>query len=285
MDREGRIKHPGAGQDYDLRIPVRFYPPGGLGNVEAPAEGAFVVAARETALVLMDTWNGGDPEEGQALPKTLGNIRSFLHECRRHGVTVIHAPNHPVVDRYPQYHAIKETVQKFMGDYPPATEAPPFLGWPPRQNDLQVKARQLREDAQLTPAEVTRKTLVQRDISRFLKPLEDEFVLASHHEFRYVLWKRKVKLLLYVGGALNECMQHRDTGINMLAGSDSQRTAFTIVVLEDCSSSKRTPRSGSAEISQAMLDYFMCKIAFVSSAKDVAFVAQGADGVPSDQTP
>jgi len=115
-------------------------------------------------------------------------------------------------------------------------------------------------------------TRVQRDISRFLKPLEDEFVLASHHEFRYVLWKRKVKLLLYVGGALNECMQHRDTGINRLAGSDNPRTAFTIVVLEDCSSSKRTPRSDPEEISQAMLDYFMCKIAFVSNSKDVAFV-------------
>ena len=84
--------------------------------------------------------------------------------------------------------------------------------------------------------------------------------------------KRGVKLLLYIGGALNECMQHRDTGINYLAGVDSQRTAFTIAVLEDCSSAFDTPHFGAKTTAQVMLDYFKCKIAFVANSKEVEFL-------------
>lgn len=91
------------------------------------------------------------------------------------------------------------------------------------------------------------------------------------NEFCYVLWQHKIKLLLYAGGALNECMQHRDTAINFLAGSDSRRTGFTIVVLEDCSYAKSTPRLSEPDMAHAMLEYFKCKIAFAGNSKAISF--------------
>jgi hypothetical protein len=88
-------------------------------------------------------------------------------------------------------------------------------------------------------------------------------------EFRYVLWKERIKLLLYLGGALNECMQHRDTGINILAGTDSRRTPFTIVILEDCSTAMGSPEISSKMAAKVMLDYFKFKIAFTTNSKQL----------------
>ena len=270
-DTGARAGSPEAGPGYTVKIPVLFYPPGSRGHLKGGEEGTFEVPADAVALVLVDTWNGGDPAEGEEPSQSLKNRRAFLDRCREYGVTVIHAPNHPVVDKYPQYHAIKETVEAFMADYPPAAEVPPFLNWPPRDNEASVRARQLRKDAEVVTPELAR-NIRERDISRLLTPLDDEYVLASHNEFRYVLWERKIKLLLYMGGALNECMQHRDTGINLLAGSDSRRTAFAIVVLEDCSSAMATPCFDSEVIGGVMLDYFMTKIAFVANSKEIEFI-------------
>jgi hypothetical protein len=251
-----------------VKIPVKFYPPGNLGNIDKDAEGTFELPANEVALVLVDTWNSGDPVEGQGPPEDIKPTQDFLHTCRKHDMTVIHAPNHPVVDKYPQYHSIKETVQDFWPSEAP--ENPPFLDWPPRDNDIYMQARNMRNNA-LTESYEVKHNVKERDISRFLLPLEDEYVIATHNEFRYVLWQHKVKLLLYMGGALNECMQHRDTAINLLTGVDSRVTGFSIVVLDDCSFAKPTPGLNERDMALAMLEYFKCKIAFVGNSKEITF--------------
>lgn len=253
-----------------VKIPVTYYPPANLGHLDSDVEGVFEVSSDEIALVLVDTWNSGDPEEGQEPSQSLKDTQAFLNTCRKHKVTIIHAPNHPVVDKYPQYHTIKETVQNYMANYPAKSETPPHLDWPPRDNNVQTQAKTLRTN----PPDIAQKNtqrMKKRDISRFLLPLENEYVLATHDEFRYVLWKKGIKLLLYVGGALNECMQHRDTGINFLMGMDSRQTPFTIVVLEDCSSAKPTPKLGERDMAHAMLEYFKCKITFVGNSKQITF--------------
>lgn len=251
-----------------VKIPVKFYPPGNLGDLDSDATGTFELPVSEVALVLVDTWNSGDPPEGEDIPERLKPLQEILHTCREQGITIIHAPNHPVVDKYPQYQTIKETVQDFWPQDP--VEHPPFLDWPPKDNDIASQARKMRTDALTQSYEVKHK-VKERDISRFLLPLEDEYVLATHNEFRYVLWQHKIKLLLYVGGALNECMQHRDTGINFLAGSDSQISGFTLVVLEDCSYAKPTPGLNERDMAHAMFEYFKCKITFVGNSKTISF--------------
>ena len=249
-----------------VKVPVQFYPPGFLDNLDKGSEGVFGLPTSEVALVLVDTWNHSDPEEGQAPPKHTQNTQDLLHNCRENGIIVIHAPNHPVVDKYSQYHSIKETVQDFWPQEQP--ENPPFLDWPPQDNDIYTQARKMRSGSSVPSPTPNRN---ERDISRFLLPLEDEYVLATHNEFRYVLWQHKINLLLYAGGALNECMQHRDTAINILAGIDSSRTGFTIVVLDDCSYAKSTPSMSEPDMIHAMLEYFKFKITFVGNSKQISF--------------
>jgi nicotinamidase-related amidase len=225
--------------------------------------GEFGCPVEEVALVLVDTWNGGDPKEGEAPRSHLLSTQMLLNRCRENGVTIIHAPNHPVVDRYPQYREISEEVRAFVEGQSSSDGTPPHLSWPPLDNDVLASALEIRKTGQGSQS--------KRDISRLLTPLESEYVLASHDEFRYVLWKRGVKLLLYAGGALNECMQHRDTGINLLIGSDGPRTGFTVVVLEDCSTATTSPRLNSQEMAIAMLEYFKRKIAFVGRSDEITF--------------
>jgi hypothetical protein len=66
-------------------------------------------------------------------------------------------------------------------------------------------------------------------------------------------------------------MLHRDAGINLLAGSDSKRIGFTIVVLQDCTYSMSSPRFDSETTKLVMLDYYMYKIAFVANSNDLIF--------------
>jgi hypothetical protein len=158
-------------------------------------------------------------------------------------------------------------VSAAMLDYPHQFVKPPFLKWPP-DNKLYIQTLELRQEGRAMSAQISPK---ERDISKLLKPLEHEYVLATHNEFRYVLWKKGITVLLYVGGALNECMLHRDTGINLLAGSERDRSKFTIVVLEDCSAAM--PALGlDVEITKKIiLDYYMRKIAFVANSKELTF--------------
>ena len=76
---------------------------------------------------------------------------------------------------------------------------------------------------------------------------------------------------MYIGGALNECMQHRDAGINLLAGSDSRRIPITIVVMEDCSEAMASPQFSAETAAKAMLDYFKFKIAFTANSNELQF--------------
>lgn len=256
---------------WEISIPVRYLP---LQRVEKDADGKkktvvetgeslLTLPAKEVALVLVDTW--GHPGESEKPSPIRAKQKAILEKCREHGVTIVHAPNHPVVDKYPQYLALKKTVDDFMKDYSTQLQnPPPFLEWPPSDNKVWLKAQAIRWKTQA--AAYAAEPQSKRDISRHLKPRDDDYVLCAYNEFRYVLWKERTKLLLYVGGALNECMLQRDTGINLLAGTDSTRVPVTIVVLEDCSSVIASPGADKETAAKVMLDFYRYKMAFTSGS-------------------
>ena len=65
----GNLEHSGSQEENStLKIPVVYYPPAGLKNLKEDAEGVFEVSSHEVALVLVDTWNHDDPEEGDDPP-------------------------------------------------------------------------------------------------------------------------------------------------------------------------------------------------------------------------
>ena len=98
-----------------ISIPVRFLPNLKLEKTDGGTPrmlndyGRTVIEAPagEVALVMVDVWNYNDPSSEEELTGMAKKLKKILEKCRAHGVTVIHAPSHPVVDKYPQYHALK----------------------------------------------------------------------------------------------------------------------------------------------------------------------------------
>lgn len=142
------------------------------------------------------------------------------------------------------------------------------MNWPDK-NEYKTKIDGARSEGRT--AEYLLNPRNERDISKYFLPLSNEYVVSSYDEYRYVLWKEKIKVILYTGGSLNECMLHRDTGINLLAGADSGRTNFTLVVLEDCVFTLSCSKDNYLVTKQVMLDYYKQKIAVVSASDRVKF--------------
>ena len=271
-----------------MSIPVRYLPFCSLENGPGTkkilkkdyGETVINVPSPEVALILVDTWNTHDPPVGGEPSELIKRTKDFLEKCRKNGVTIIYAPNRPVVDKYPQYKQLKMEVIDFlrkdslssrfshlkdrrMGDYRKKV----IYRWPP--SDIYKKYNDIRKEGRAAAYEVYPGS--QRDISRFLEPREDEIVLLKSDELRYVLWLRKIKVLLYVGGASNECMLHRDTGINRLSGIDPETSNYVIAVMADCTSTIPSPCSEDDTVDRVMMDYMMRKIAFVGDSTNVSW--------------
>ncbi|MFC1851217.1 hypothetical protein ACFL27_13560 [candidate division CSSED10-310 bacterium] len=271
-----KFKTDKSSEPWLLSIPVQYLPKyeiendsegnKHLKNIEGNSQ--FTIPVDEVALVLIDTWIERD--ESASSKTILQHQKEILEKCRKYGVTIIHTPNKPVVNKYPQYHVLRRTVREFLKEFNEQShKPPPYLSWPSPTNEVWRKTQQIRKVGRAPYYELHPQ--IERDISRPLKPLEDEYVLHTYTEFRYVLWLQKINLLLYIGGTLNECMQHRDTGVNLLAGIDSRRVPITIVVLQDCSSAMSSPNFDAKMAAQAMLDYYKFKIAFTANSKDLRF--------------
>lgn len=267
---------------YAMSIPVRYLPnfklqedPDGTSKLlNTYGRTAIEVPSHEVALVMVDLWNQGDPPLGTGPTGMNKKIKNFLEKCRGHGVTIIHAPNHPVADRYTQYYYLKAEVDTFLGREDPhgqlagRVEDDPkeiLYRWPPP--DLFTKYNDMRGQGKANIYEVHPKA--ERDISRFFTPRRGEFVLVTSDQFRYVLWLRKIKVLIYVGGATNACMLQRPTGITRLAGMDDERSTYTIVVMEDCSVAMQSPWSNDDTVDRVIFDYLMTQMAFVGNSAEV----------------
>jgi nicotinamidase-related amidase len=249
-----------------VSIPVRFLPDydvergsdGAVTKTLKYGRGAIETTSDRIALVMIDTWEySGDP-----MPEPVGrysNIAALLEEAQAHGVTVIHAPSHPVVDKYPQYHALRREVEAFLERRPLAEELTgmvPEVGedgyeqmidWPPPEFRHEVDG--MREEA--LEEHYLGRPPGERDIAWFLRPREGEFVVQSSDELRYVLWKKGIFVLLYVGGATNECMLHRPAGVLNLVGSD-----YVIVLLGDCTAPTPSPWCENSVVQRVFEDYY-----------------------------
>lgn len=104
-----------------------------------------------------------------------------------------------------------------------------------------------------------------------LRPKDNEYVLMTYEELRYVIWRHNLKLLIYMGGGMNECMLHRDTGINRFAGLDKERFPISIIVLEDCSYSGGGFSVSDSLFHKVMTEYYKQKIAFLSNSESIVF--------------
>jgi nicotinamidase-related amidase len=248
----------------------------------------------EVALVLIDIWNSRDPAEGDSPTGSLRNKVNLVNACRKQGITVIHAPSRPVVFRYKQYKKINKLVTELIANHTSLKIDPDsdYRRWPPPDYFNEAwKPRHVGRATGWSDIDIES----DLDISRFLTPLKTEYVVFSFDEFRYVLWKEKIRVILYAGSSLNECMLHRDPGLNHLAGIDTKVAPFVLVVMADCSDAFGTPFVAHATSKHVMLHYIGSKLAFISDSRELNFetapessAPRGADGtvlVPQDARP
>ena len=189
--------------------------------------------------------------------------------ARNSNVTIIHAPNIPVVDKYPQYKKIRKIVLDSLNKYKKEQELPVFLEYPIKKNEVYLQQKLIRKINKSNIYDLYPRS--DRDISIHLKPTDDEYVVESYEELRYIIWRHQLKLLIYMGSAMNECMLHRDTGINRFSGIDGKRFPISIVVLEDCSETGGSVMLNDSLFSLAMSEYYKQKISFVSNSVNIVF--------------
>lgn len=263
----------------NITIPVVYFPgPENFpdsGPASATPGGDFGFAklryrCDEVAFVLIDTWNTRDPPEGGTPTGTLKNTSDMLNTCREKGIAVIHAPSRPVVNKYKQYKKINKTVTELIASHTSRAIDPntDYLRWPPL--DYFREAWTPRYDGR-KPGWSNIDIKKDLDISRFLTPLDTEHVVFSFDEFRFVLWKERIRVILYAGSSLNECMLHRDAGLNHLAGVDTKVAPFVLVVLADCSDAFGTPFVDAVTTKHVILHYMGSKLAYISNSRDLIF--------------
>lgn len=252
-----------------VMIPVRFLsgktPDGRL----AEQQGELKVKSNDIALILVDTWGAQ-----RDTTRTVRHIAALLSACRKHHITIIHAPNYPVVEKYDQYFKIRKIVRLATAQYYSRRFEMPFLNWPPGDNYAVKQSRKLRATVE---KRVPQKSWHKRKIITALKPRESEFVVQSYEELRYVLYKRKINTLFYAGMALNECILHRETGIYRMSGIGDEPVPFTIVVFEDCVKAMPTLTYDDKAMKQAMLEYYKIRLAFISQSSKLSFQYEKTD--------
>lgn len=252
--------------DYD----IEYLPDGTVSKTLKYGQGIIETTSDKVALVLVDTWEQSNSPMQEGPVGYYENIAALLDTCREHSVTIIHAPNHPVVEKYPQYHALRREMGLFLSPSLPEkivlrvlsllTKQGSISYWPP--SEFRQGVEQIRQEARARhyidapPSE--------RNISRFLRPTEDEFVVESLEELQYVLWLRKISLLLYVGGATNECILHRPTGVLSLVGSN-----YVIVLVKDCTVPSPSPWCEDEVVQRVFEDYYMRSIGYITTSEDI----------------
>jgi len=223
------------------------------------------------ALVLVDFWGTGTEKDLLYVDELQRNIGELLRMCREHGVTIIHAPNKPGIDSYPQYHQLRARVREAMQEYP-RQKNPEFMAWPPYDNPLSRHMREVR--ARGWPDNLPRK------IHYLAKPITDEYVAYTHEEFRYALWETETCFVMYAGYGLNNCILHRPTGINALAGTDSvheetycsfYRVPISIGIVKDCTLAGAIPGHSPEEARTSILEYLKVRLAYEIDSKAITF--------------
>lgn len=267
-----------------IKLPFKFYYESygdEKGNKSPFSQNIILKSGKETlvedkarvALVLVDVWGRGDDSDLESASSTTKNISRFLKKCRDHDITVIHSPNFPIVNQYEQYHYLRDKVKEDFSKE--KLESPEYMNWPPPEGSLYRRSIDLQKQYE-TPI----RGFSDFSINKCVEPLSCEYVAQSYEELRYVLWKEKNDIVLFVGGSLRQCLLHRPISINSLRGVYSNSNGLYshfyyvknfVCVLEDC-----LYNIGSSDYSEdvskgVMLETLGWNLTNISNSKEIVF--------------
>jgi len=104
---------------------------------------SLILSTQNVGLVLVDTW--GNKNEDPILKGRVKKQKLFLDKARLANITIVHAPNRPVVDKYHQYHKIKEVVLDSLNKYKDNLDTPTFLDIPTTKNEIYLQQLAIRK--------------------------------------------------------------------------------------------------------------------------------------------
>ena len=210
-----------------IHLPVRSYPC--YADFDKPSderhisfyETVFPLPAQETAFVLVDCrtthHNQGWLERATTVLRE--TIVPALAAAREVPLTIIHAPVGAVAAKYPQ-----------CVTYPEERPVPAEPEWPPRQfreragpYAVFAKKEELHRD------ELLASYIPDCRIHPLVEPRDDEFVVTDGPTMRRLLAERGVLHLIYVGFAVNWCVQFKDYGMR-----EQARYGYNCLLLRDC---------------------------------------------------
>jgi hypothetical protein len=219
----------------------------------------------DIALVLIDTWIVDNENKRKTV---FHNICRLLKIFRQYDVTVIHAPHAPVTKRYPRHamllHRIDSFDREFRGilrryEGETFSHSYPYV----------MNSRESRPEITLTPPHRqpgARQKARLRRIPDRVAPRPGEFVIETYREMRYILWTRRIGMIVFVGGSINQCLLTRPTGICRFL-----KSPLVLTVLEDCIWNSPSPSVDRESNTQAMLDFLMYNGVYVSALEKMTW--------------
>ncbi len=184
----------------------------------------YALSPDDTALVIVDIWDAPDIRSNPVAHQA----EKLLQAMRRNNFYVVHSPAEAAL-KYPMYQKLQKEVSKFLGnDY----YKPNHLFGSANRKKI-YSYRKISSNNLLGPIEPG---LEYPRIYPGVEPMENrkrELMVYNEDEVRYILWKHKIKNLVYIGGAIDECLLHRAIGINSLRGIDASRTDIEVFLVED----------------------------------------------------
>lgn len=248
-----------------LEIPVTYLPeyqkiktPSGKEKVITKyGQKELQINNSEVALVLVDVWEKyWTSKDGTALWGPMRKAKKFLEKARKNGIHIIHAPGNEIAVRYAQNMKLKAETQSFL-KLPSAQKA--ISQWPSSENFEKLRSSKFSFNAS-SPAKTA-----NGNIAKPFRPIKGEAVVGNRNQFRYYLWKNKIKTLIYIGGSTNACVLNHDVGLY-------HQTSFTSILLSDASGPSPSPRHDWLVVKEVMEDFIMGSLAYVTKTSDIRWV-------------
>ena len=192
----------------------------------------------EIAFVMVDIWNTGfGPEPlsdlgweaewnvGKSFCDRvagigLNKVLPMLEACRRHGITVVHAPSADIAVKHGQWETLADDADReATGGSPSTTGKPPKTQWP--NPDWIAQWRMQHTYLLRTRRWVTdyyKHVRPNQDIPEPLQPVDGDLVVSSGDMLHRLMVERGIRILFYCGFATNMCLIDKPGAIRDMYG-------------------------------------------------------------------
>ncbi|MBX3440337.1 MAG: isochorismatase family protein [Planctomycetaceae bacterium] len=181
----------------------------------------WTIPLEQAALVLVDVWDHHYLKDAEARAESIINERfvPLLAECRKAGLTIIHAPSPPHAERHANWIGNSKPPRRpaTADDWPPPafrSKSGPFAPYRRPEEPREAELALLRSQLQIHPQ---------------VMPVGNEPVVATGDELHEVCRSAGILFLFFAGFNTNACILVRDYGTLAMSGR-----GYEVILLRDC---------------------------------------------------